>query len=103
MIRRGACGRACTIHKAAGPGTWMSGSRAGHGPTPAAARPLYCRAMSDDCHVQSSTADQQRFCVKWLEARGIRERPTLDQLMDMSEAYAAHRLQDRGSLAQGPA
>ena len=36
--------------------------------------------------------DQQRFCARWLEQRGIYDHPTLQQLMEMAEAWAAYRL-----------
>ena len=39
--------------------------------------------------------DQQRFCARWLEQRGIYGHPTLPQLMEMAEAWAAYRLRLR--------
>jgi hypothetical protein len=47
--------------------------------------------------------DQQRFCARWLEQRGIYEHPTLQQLMEMAEAWAAYRLRLKscGAFATG--
>lgn len=39
--------------------------------------------------------DQQRFCARWLDQRGIFGQPTLQQLMEMAEAWAAYRLRLR--------
>jgi hypothetical protein len=41
--------------------------------------------------------DQQRFCARWLDQRGIFGQPTLQQLMEMAEAWAAYRLRLRSS------
>jgi len=47
--------------------------------------------------------DQQQFCARWLDQRGIYDQPTLAQLMDMAEAWAAHRLHARsGSATKRP-
>ena len=49
--------------------------------------------------------DQQRFCARWLEQRGIYDHPTLQQLMEMAEAWAAYRLRLRscGAVASDDA
>jgi len=39
--------------------------------------------------------DQQRFCARWLDQRGVYGHPTLQQLMEMAEAWAAYRLRLR--------
>ena len=36
-------------------------------------------------------AEQEQFCAEWLESHGAVERPTVDQLVEMTDAYAAHR------------
>jgi hypothetical protein len=46
--------------------------------------------------------DQQLFCARWLERQGIHDHPTLQQLMEMAEAWAAHRLRSRTRSEPGP-
>ena len=58
--------------------------------------------MADEPHMAQRSDEQQQFCAKWLESRGVFDRPTLDQLMEMAEAYAAHRLRNRGSIGTSP-
>ena len=62
----------------------------------------YRRAMADESPMAQRSDEQQEFCAKWLEARGVFDRPTLDQLMEMAEAYAAHRLRNRRSVSAAP-
>jgi hypothetical protein len=47
--------------------------------------------MAGDGNDERQESERRKFYAEWLDQHGVIGRPSLDQLMEMSEAYAAHR------------